>query len=69
METDPDSETLCFLVFRIPDDGQSPEHQQFFLFIKLVIELIDWNLAKSVFLWVRLVWSAGLGYVVEEWSI
>jgi hypothetical protein len=24
-ETDPVSETLCFLVFRIPDDGQSSE--------------------------------------------
>jgi hypothetical protein len=23
-ETDPVSEMLCFLVFRIPDDGQSP---------------------------------------------
>jgi hypothetical protein len=27
MERDPVSETLCFLVFRIPDDGQSPEPQ------------------------------------------
>jgi hypothetical protein len=27
METDPVSETLCFLVFRIPDDGPSPEAQ------------------------------------------
>jgi hypothetical protein len=26
-ETDPVSETLCFLVYRIPDDGQSPETQ------------------------------------------
>jgi hypothetical protein len=25
METDPVSEPLFFLVFRIPDDGQSPE--------------------------------------------
>jgi hypothetical protein len=25
--TDPVSETLCFLVFRIPDYGQSPETQ------------------------------------------
>jgi hypothetical protein len=25
METDPISETLCFLVFTILDDGQSPE--------------------------------------------
>jgi hypothetical protein len=24
-ETDPVSETLCFLVYRIPDDGQSPK--------------------------------------------
>jgi hypothetical protein len=24
-ETDPVSETLCFLVSRIPDDGQSPK--------------------------------------------
>jgi hypothetical protein len=24
-ETDPVSEMLCFLVFRIPNDGQSPE--------------------------------------------
>jgi hypothetical protein len=27
METDPVSETLCFLVFKIPDDGQIPETQ------------------------------------------
>jgi hypothetical protein len=26
-ETDPVSETLCILVFRIPDDGQIPETQ------------------------------------------
>jgi hypothetical protein len=26
-ETDPVSETLCFLAYRIPDDGQSPETQ------------------------------------------
>jgi hypothetical protein len=26
-DTDPVSEALCFLVFRIPDDGQSPETQ------------------------------------------
>jgi hypothetical protein len=26
-ETDPFSETLCFLAFRIPDDGQKPETQ------------------------------------------
>jgi hypothetical protein len=25
------SETLCFLMFRSPEDGQSPETQQFFL--------------------------------------
>jgi hypothetical protein len=29
METDPVSETLCFLVFRIPEDGQSPKIQYF----------------------------------------
>jgi hypothetical protein len=29
METDPVSETLGFLMFRIPDDGQRPEIQQF----------------------------------------
>jgi hypothetical protein len=29
LETDPVSETLCFLVFGIVDDGQSPETQQF----------------------------------------
>jgi hypothetical protein len=28
-ETYPVSETLCSLVFRIPDDGQSPKTQQF----------------------------------------
>jgi hypothetical protein len=28
-ETDPVSETLCFLVFKIPDDGQSPDAQWF----------------------------------------
>jgi hypothetical protein len=28
-ETDPVSETLCFLVFRIPDDGQTAEDWQF----------------------------------------
>jgi hypothetical protein len=27
METDPASETMCFLVFRIPCNGQSPETQ------------------------------------------
>jgi hypothetical protein len=27
METDPVSETLCFLLFRIPDAGISPEAQ------------------------------------------
>jgi hypothetical protein len=27
METDPVSETLCFLVPRIPDDGKSPKTQ------------------------------------------
>jgi hypothetical protein len=27
LETDPVSETLCFLVFRTPDDWQSPETQ------------------------------------------
>jgi hypothetical protein len=26
-EIDPISEKLCFLVFRIPDDGQSPESE------------------------------------------
>jgi hypothetical protein len=26
-ETDPVSETLCYLVFRIPDDAQSPKTQ------------------------------------------
>jgi hypothetical protein len=26
-ETDPVSEMLCFLVFRIPEDGESPEPQ------------------------------------------
>jgi hypothetical protein len=26
-ETDPVSEMLCFLVFRIPDNGQSPKLQ------------------------------------------
>jgi hypothetical protein len=26
-ETDPESETLCFLVSRTPDDGQSPKTQ------------------------------------------
>jgi ribosomal protein S17 len=25
METDPISKTLCFVVFRIMDDGQSPD--------------------------------------------
>jgi hypothetical protein len=30
-ETDPLSETLCFLVSRIPDDGQSPKTQQFWV--------------------------------------
>jgi hypothetical protein len=29
METDPVSEALCFLVFRIPDDGQSWKTQYF----------------------------------------
>jgi hypothetical protein len=28
-ETDPVSETLCFLVFRIPDEEQIPETQYF----------------------------------------
>jgi hypothetical protein len=28
-ETDPVSETLCFLVFRTAEDGQCPETQQF----------------------------------------
>jgi hypothetical protein len=28
-DTDPAAETVCFLVGRIPDDGQSPEPQQF----------------------------------------
>jgi hypothetical protein len=28
-ETYPVSETLCFLVFRVPDDGRSPQTQQF----------------------------------------
>jgi hypothetical protein len=27
LETDPVSETLCFLASRIPDDGQSPKTQ------------------------------------------
>jgi hypothetical protein len=26
-DTDPVSETLCFLTFRIPDDGQNPESE------------------------------------------
>jgi hypothetical protein len=26
-ETDPDSETLCFLVFRLPEDGHIPKTQ------------------------------------------
>jgi hypothetical protein len=26
-DTDPVSEMLCFLIFRIPDEGQSPETQ------------------------------------------
>jgi hypothetical protein len=31
METDPVSETLCFLAFRILDDGQNPEPQWFWV--------------------------------------
>jgi hypothetical protein len=31
-ETDPVSETLCFLVFSIPDEGQSPETQWFWAY-------------------------------------
>jgi hypothetical protein len=27
MKTDPVSETLCFLVFRTPEDGQRPKSQ------------------------------------------
>jgi hypothetical protein len=30
-ETDPVSETMCFLVFRIPDDGRSPQTQYFWV--------------------------------------
>jgi hypothetical protein len=35
METDPVSETLCFLVSKIPDGGQSPKTQKFWTKEKL----------------------------------
>jgi hypothetical protein len=37
METGPASETLCSLVFRIPDVGQSPKTRQFYVFSGLEI--------------------------------
>jgi hypothetical protein len=43
METDPVSETSCFLrVFsRIPDDGKSPETQKFYeLFLYFIITVM-----------------------------
>jgi hypothetical protein len=36
METDPVSETLCFLVFRVPDDGQSPHTQWFWVLYTII---------------------------------
>jgi hypothetical protein len=40
----PISETLCFLVFRSPDDGQSPEIQQFWVLYTIVRLLQESNL-------------------------
>jgi hypothetical protein len=38
METDPVSEMLCFLVFRIPGDGQRPEITDcMFIFVSILI--------------------------------
>jgi hypothetical protein len=35
-ETDPFSETSCFLVSRIPDDGQSPKTQEFWVLYTII---------------------------------
>jgi hypothetical protein len=39
-ETDPISETLCFLALRLPDDGYSPKTQWFWIRIKPAVMLI-----------------------------
>jgi hypothetical protein len=47
-EIDPDSETLCFLVSRIPDDRRSPKIQQFWVLYTIVRSLQ--NLIVSCFI-------------------
>jgi hypothetical protein len=49
---DPVSKTLCFLVFRIPDDGQNPETQWFWVLYTVVRTLwiiIDELTRRSLF--------------------
>jgi hypothetical protein len=48
METDPVSETSCSLVSRIPDEGQSPQTQQFWVLYTIVRTLYRINLLKTV---------------------
>jgi hypothetical protein len=40
-ERDPVSETMCFLAFRFPDDGQSPESQWFW-------ELYEYTIVRAL---------------------
>jgi hypothetical protein len=65
-ETDPVSETLCFLDFRVPDDGQSPNNECYtpqsepfriykkFLVKKLVgFEVLTGGYEEFYFLWYK----------------
>jgi hypothetical protein len=50
-DTDPVSETLCFLVFRVPDDEQSPETLYFstvLLFNRQQSQLGETSMAKML---------------------
>jgi hypothetical protein len=49
-EIDPVSEALCFLVFRIPDDGRSPETQWFWVLyiIARIIQILIISLSLPI---------------------
>jgi hypothetical protein len=49
METNPISETLCFLFFRIPDDDHSPKTQRFWVLytIDRTLKIVNAEMATT----------------------
>jgi hypothetical protein len=49
METDPVSETSCFLFSRIPDDEKSPKSQKFYVLALIFTDLNILSLSLRLF--------------------